>query len=203
MFNSSLSYQVCCESSVATGKHVVSSLLNKVCHAITSGKKSNWIPSASFTHSFSTCDKKLHTCIWLRLSQAIYIAIDENAFDSGYAVALVKLSTWECANQTTDYNIYIFYKNNHTSSTNTCWFSPQSISFCFFLYIIGLFDKTNGALFLLVTFLCSNIKGTTNFNFNFQTVMSDAVFAWWSFIALKLFSAGRISLVPFCLWKSL
>lgn len=39
MFNSSLSYQVCCESSVATGKHVVSSLLNKVCHAITSGKK--------------------------------------------------------------------------------------------------------------------------------------------------------------------
>lgn len=44
-----------------------------------------------------------------------------------------------------------------------------------FLYIIGLFDKTNGALFLLVTFLCSNIKGTTNFNF--QTVMSDAVFA--------------------------
>lgn len=135
MFNSSLSYQVCCESSVATGKHVVSSLLNKVCHAITSGKKSNWIPSASFTHSFSTCDKKLHTCIWLRLSQAIYIAIDENAFDSGYAVALVKLSTWECANQTTDYNIYIFYKNNHTSSTNTCWFSPQSISFClFFIY---------------------------------------------------------------------
>lgn len=44
-----------------------------------------------------------------------------------------------------------------------------------FLYIIRLFDKTNGALFLLVTFLCSNIKGTTNFNF--QTVMSDAVFA--------------------------
>lgn len=49
----------------------------------------------------------------------------------------------------------------------------------FVFYIIGLFDKTNGALFLLVTFLCSNIKGTTNFNFNFnfQTVMSDAVFA--------------------------
>lgn len=49
--------------------------------------------------------------------------------------------------------------------------------FVCFLYIIGLFDKTNGALFLLVTFLCRNIKGTTNFNFNFQTVMSDAVFA--------------------------
>lgn len=199
MFNSSLSYQVCCESSVATGKHVVSSLLNKVSHAITSGKKVTGYQVLLSLIVFSL-DKKLHTCIWLRLSQAIYIAIDENAFDSGYAVALVKLSTWECANQTTDYNIYIFYKNNHTSSTNTCWFSPQSISFCFF---IGLFDKTNGALFLLVTFLCSNIKGTTNFNFNFQTVMSDAMFAWWSFIALELFSAGRISLVPFCLWKSL
>lgn len=199
MFNSSLSYQVCCESSVATGKHVVSSLLNKVSHAITSGKKVTGYQVLLSLIVFSL-DKKLHTCIWLRLSQAIYIAIDENAFDSGYAVALVKLSTWECANQTTDYNIYIFYKNNHTSSTNTCWFSPQSISFCFF---IGLFGKTNGALFLLVTFLCSNIKGTTNFNFNFQTVMSDAMFAWWSFIALKLFSAGRISLVPFCLWKSL
>lgn len=199
MFNSSLSYQVCCESSVATGKHVVSSLLNKVSHEITSGKKVTGYQVLLSLIVFSL-DKKLHTCIWLRLSQAIYIAIDENAFDSGYAVALVKLSTWECANQTTDYNIYIFYKNNHTSSTNTCWFSPQSISFCFF---IGLFDKTNGALFLLVTFLCSNIKGTTNFNFNFQTVMSDAMFAWWSFIALELFSAGRISLVPFCLWKNL